>query len=77
MKVLRHSFLLFLLLASPLNAQSVGILEREDYRIEKVIFESQPRFFVIANLYLPKKGNPPYPGILFPLGHEQGAQIPC
>jgi cephalosporin-C deacetylase-like acetyl esterase len=59
---------------TPLNAQSVGVLEREDYRIEKVIFESQPRFFVTANLYLPRKGNPPYPGILFPLGHEEGAK---
>ena len=59
---------------TPLNAQSVGILDREDYRIEKVIFESQPRFFVTANLYIPKKGTPPYPGILFPLGHEPGAK---
>jgi cephalosporin-C deacetylase-like acetyl esterase len=59
---------------TPLNARVVGVLEREDYRIEKVIFESQPRFYMTANLYLPKKGQPPYPAILFPEGHEAGAK---
>src|SRR5206468_1222728 len=59
---------------TPLNPRIVGVLEREDYKIEKIILESQPGFYVTANLYLPKKGRPPYPGILFPLGHEQGAK---
>lgn len=59
---------------TPLNARTVAVLDREDYKIEKVIFESQPRFYVTANLYLPKTGKPPYPGILFPLGHEEGAK---
>lgn len=55
---------------TPLNARVVGSLEREHYRIEKIIFESQPRFFVTANLYLPKQGRGPFPGLLVPLGHE-------
>jgi len=59
---------------TPLNAWVVGVLEREGYKIEKVIFESQPRFYVTANLYLPKTGQPPYPAILYPLGHERGAK---
>jgi cephalosporin-C deacetylase-like acetyl esterase len=59
---------------TPLNARTVAVLDREDYKIEKVIFESQPRFYVTANLYLPKRGTAPYPGILFPLGHEEGAK---
>ncbi|MEK7408530.1 MAG: acetylxylan esterase [Acidobacteriota bacterium] len=59
---------------TPLNARTAGVLERDDYRIEKVIFESQPKFYVTANLYLPKRGAPPYPAILFPLGHEAGAK---
>ena len=48
---------------TPLNARTVGVLERDNYRIEKVIFESQPRFFVTGNLYLPKQGRGPYPGV--------------
>ncbi len=59
---------------TPLNAQIVGVVDRDLYRIEKVIFESQPKLYVTANLYLPKKGNGPYPAVLFPLGHESGAK---
>ena len=60
---------------TPLNARVVGTLDRDGYKIEKVIFESQPHFYVTGNLYLPKTGNPPYPGVLFPLGHENGRQV--
>src|SRR5215469_4470320 len=59
---------------TPLNARTVGTLDRGDYRVEKIIFESRPEFYVTANLYLPKTGTPPYPAILYPLGHERGAK---
>src|SRR5438876_8268453 len=59
---------------TPLNAKTVGVIERENFRIEKIIFESQPKFYVTANLYLPKNGTGPFPAILFPLGHEAGAK---
>jgi hypothetical protein len=59
---------------TPLNARVVGVLQRTAYKIEKVIFESQPHFYVTANLYLPTTGHPPYPAILFPLGHEPGGK---
>jgi cephalosporin-C deacetylase-like acetyl esterase len=59
---------------TPLNARTVGVLERDGYRIEKVIFESQPQFYVTANLYRPTRGQPPYPAVLFPLGHERGGK---
>ncbi|HYM09283.1 MAG TPA: acetylxylan esterase [Bryobacterales bacterium] len=59
---------------TPLNAQVTGVLERDGYRIEKIIFESQPHFYVTANLYVPTTGHPPYPALLFPLGHEEGAK---
>jgi cephalosporin-C deacetylase-like acetyl esterase len=59
---------------TPLNARVVGVLGRDGYRIEKVIFESQPRFYVTGNLYVPTTGQPPYPAVLFPLGHERGGK---
>jgi cephalosporin-C deacetylase-like acetyl esterase len=59
---------------TPLNARITGTLDRGDYKIEKIVFESLPRFFVTANLYLPKRGSAPYPAILFPLGHELGGK---
>jgi dipeptidyl aminopeptidase/acylaminoacyl peptidase len=59
---------------TPLNPQVVGTIEGDGYRVEKVVFESQPRFFVTANLYVPKGGRGPYPAVLFPLGHEEGSK---
>jgi cephalosporin-C deacetylase-like acetyl esterase len=59
---------------TPLNASTVGTLERDGYRIEKVVFESQPKFYVTANLYLPATGHAPYPAVLYPLGHELGGK---
>jgi hypothetical protein len=41
---------------TPLNARTTGILERETFTVEKVLFESHPGFYVTAGLFLPKKG---------------------
>lgn len=54
---------------TPLNVRSVGGFEREHYRVEKLIYESQPNFHVSANLYIPKSYRPPFPGVLFQMGH--------
>jgi len=59
---------------TPLNARVTGTIEADGYRIEKIIFESQPKFYVTANLYIPTRGTGPFPAILFPLGHEEGAK---
>lgn len=56
----------------PLNARSLGTLDAGNYTMEKVVFESLPKYFVTANLYLPRSGGK-HPAVLFPLGHwEQG-----
>ena len=54
---------------TPLNPRLAGILERGDYAIEKVIFESRPNYYVTANVYVPRKATPPYPAVLAPVGH--------
>lgn len=59
---------------TPLAPRVTGILERDGFRVEKIVFESQPGFYVTANLYLPTQGRPPFPGVLFPLGHEPGGK---
>jgi dienelactone hydrolase len=55
---------------TPLKPKIVGTIDRSEYRIEKIIFESLPEVFVTANLYLPKNHKPPFPGIIVPLGHS-------
>jgi dienelactone hydrolase len=53
-----------------LNSQTVGSFDRAGYRLEKVVYESQPGFHVAANLYIPTNEKPPYPGVLFQMGHS-------
>ncbi|HZQ51227.1 MAG TPA: acetylxylan esterase [Bryobacteraceae bacterium] len=54
---------------TPLNVKPVGTVDRGAYRIEKLIFESQPQFYVPANLYIPNSGSRPFPAVISPLGH--------
>jgi len=54
---------------SPLEARTVGVVEGEGYRIERVLYHSQPGFPVSANLYLPE-GEGPFPGVLHSCGHS-------
>ena len=60
---------------TPLNARTMGTIERESYRIEKLIFESQPQFYVPAHLYVPKSGKGPFPAIISPLGHTPDGKL--
>lgn len=54
---------------TPLNAQVTGTLERPAFRVEKVLFESHPGFFVTACLFLPKERQKPAPAIIYCSGH--------
>jgi len=58
---------------TPLNAEVIGGRSFADYRIERVIFESQPRFHVTATLYLPLTPGP-HPAVLHPTGHSTNAK---
>lgn len=54
---------------SPLNARVTGGFQRQGYRVENVIYESLPRFYVTANLYLPE-GPGPFPALIGVAGHS-------
>jgi dienelactone hydrolase len=58
----------------PLNARNTGQIQSGSYTIEKVIYESQPGFYVTANVYRP---NDPgrYPGVLLQAGHTQEGKL--
>ncbi len=57
---------------TPLKPRITGVVQRKGFRVEKVIFESQPRHYVTAGLFLPDptRYKPPYPGVLVPCGHS-------
>ena len=54
---------------TPLNPVIHGELDRGDYTVAKVYFESLPGFFVTGNLYRPKGASGRSPGVLSPHGH--------
>ncbi len=57
-----------------LNVTTTGSFERPGYRLEKLHYESQPGLYVSANLYIPLKASPPFPGVLFQMGHSQNGK---
>ncbi|MFZ0517361.1 MAG: acetylxylan esterase [Acidobacteriaceae bacterium] len=59
---------------TPLNPRVKGTLDRGSYRIENIHFESFPKVYVTANLYIPAAGKPPYPAILAPVGHSDNGK---
>jgi len=60
---------------TPLNAVIHGRVERDDYTVEKVFFESMPGLFVTGNLYRPKNATGPRPAVLCPHGHWEDARF--
>jgi len=63
---------------SPLNAQITGVIDKPEYTIEKFAFESLPKIFATANLYLPKKRSNRVPAVIYVCGHAvspQGSKV--
>jgi cephalosporin-C deacetylase-like acetyl esterase len=44
-------------------------MQRQGYRIEKVVFESLPGLYVTGNFYLPQPADEPLPTVLYLCGH--------
>ena len=59
---------------TPLNQRTMGAVERATYRIENIVYESRPGLYITANLYLPKSGDAPHPGVLFQMGHSNNGK---
>lgn len=54
-----------------LAARVTGTVERADFVIEKVLYQSRPGLYVTANLYRPKVVHSPLPAILYVCGHSK------
>jgi len=59
---------------TPLEARVSGVVERDTYRVEKILFESRPGMIVSANLYLPKNRPFPLPGVVGTCGHSHNGK---
>ena len=54
---------------TPLNAKVVSTVQKERYRVEKVVFESMPGIYVTANFFIPNGGPVPRPAVALSCGH--------
>lgn len=57
---------------TPLNAKIVRTLKKDTYRVEHIVFESQPQFFVTASLFIPSdlKKREKAPAVIYCSGHS-------
>ncbi|GIX02575.1 MAG: hypothetical protein KatS3mg112_1512 [Thermogutta sp.] len=56
---------------SDLKVTVTGTIEREDFRVEKLYYQSLPGLYVTANFYLPKNISGRVPAVLYLCGHAQ------
>ncbi|NPV06891.1 MAG: xylan esterase [Anaerolineae bacterium] len=54
---------------TPLNARTVGTLVKLGYRMEKVVLEVRPEFYLTGCLFVPESLKGRAPAILNPIGH--------
>ncbi len=57
---------------TPLNAKVTGILHRDGYSIEKIVYEPIPDYFVTGALYIPDGAKRNAPAIFYACGHSIG-----
>jgi dienelactone hydrolase len=56
---------------TPLNAKVTGVVKKEGYEIDKIIYESMPGLYVTGCLFIPNGIKGKRPAILFVSGHYQ------
>lgn len=55
---------------TPLKAQITGILKKDGYRVEKIIYESVPGYYVTGALFIPEGVKKKAPAIFYACGHS-------
>lgn len=58
---------------TPLNARVTKVIEKDFYRIEHIVYESQPKFYVTSSLFVPKslQRRRKAPAVVYCSGHGQ------
>ncbi len=55
---------------TPLNPKITGTIEKEDFIVEKLYYESRPNYYVTAALFIPRVRQDPAPAIVYCSGHS-------
>jgi hypothetical protein len=54
---------------TPLNPRITGVIRKADFRVEKLLFESIPGYYVTAALFIPENLKGKAPAIIYACGH--------
>lgn len=54
---------------TPLNAEIVRTIDKDDYRVEHIVYESHPEFYVTSSLFIPNEVDDQAPAVLYLSGH--------
>jgi len=57
---------------TPLNPKIIRTIQKDGYRVEHIVFESQPKFYVTSSLFIPSspEKNQKAPAIIYCSGHS-------
>ena len=55
---------------NPLNPKVVRILKKDTYRVEHIVFESQPQFYVTSSMFIPNGIKGKAPVVIYVSGHS-------
>jgi hypothetical protein len=57
---------------TPLNAKVINSFEKDGYRVENIVYESQPGYYVTSSLFLPDavKNGSKFPVVIYCSGHS-------
>lgn len=58
---------------TPLNVRITGVVHKDGFRVEKIIYESMPDFYVTGCLFIPDNIDGKVPAVLNVIGHNQEA----
>jgi dienelactone hydrolase len=59
---------------TPLDPQVLGVLERDGYRVERMLLQTRPGCYATATAYVPTRTAGPFPAVLCVHGHWAGAR---
>lgn len=59
---------------SSLDPQVLGVLERDGYRVERLLLQTRPGCYATCTAYVPTAGAGPFPAVLCVHGHWAGAR---
>ncbi len=55
---------------SPLNAKILRVIDKDDYRVEHIVYESQPGFYVTSSMFIPDGLIGKAPAVIYCSGHS-------